>query len=107
MGESAAEREGSAGDGEIVKAVDLSTEEWGVVRALRQLHEKGRPVREPAPANGLQDHEALVTLLEDEVFENVAATLDRMLERADRTSRDLDGLLARLSETTPHRSPAA
>ena len=94
------------GDAEAVTAVDLSSEEWRVVRALRDRSHVGPATRTPAP-DGQEDLEATFERLEHGIFENMTATLDRMLARADQTSHQLDVLLGRLAETSPSWRPAA
>ncbi|MCX8254991.1 MAG: hypothetical protein OTI36_13515 [Beijerinckiaceae bacterium] len=71
-------------------AGDLSAEEWSLIHALRRVRQQG-------------DLENAYRRVENEILDNVGATLDRMIQQADRTSAALDVLLRRLtaSRLTP------
>jgi hypothetical protein len=81
----------------------VSAEEWSLIRALRRVRQ---PIA-PSSDASQDDLESAYRRLEDEVLENVGATLDRMIKQADRTSANLDVLLRRLSETAGLERPVA
>lgn len=82
----------------------VSDEEWSVIHAIRRL---GQPVAQSTEGDSPNGLEGAYRRLEGEILDNIGATLDRMIDRADRTSGDLDVLLQRLSETTGLQRPAA